>query len=146
MKQAIKANDATLAKHQKKNLELQKKLKEFAAMYNLIHNERNKNIGLIQTTSQRASETQEEMKILENEIEFLRTIILNEEREVQENKFKETNNNMICGSFQRVLTKVALTLQVMRQKKVQQKLVIGKLIRMFNQTVDSMMQLRRKRN
>lgn len=144
VKQAIKGKDVILAEHQRKNLELQKRLKEFAEMYNIIRSERNKYVGLIQTASQRASEMGEKIKILGNEIEILRTIALNKERQLQKSKLKEMNNNVIRDSLQRDLAKVALTLQEMRQKKEQQKLEIGRLTNMVNQTEDLMMQLRKK--
>lgn len=144
VKQAIKGKDVILAEHQRKNLELQKRLKEFAEMYNIIRSERNKYVGLIQTASQRASEMREKIKILGNEIEILRTIALNKERQLQKSKLKEMNNNVIRDSLQRDLAKVALTLQEMRQKKEQQKLEIGRLTNMVNQTEDLMMQLRKK--
>lgn len=40
-------------------------------MYNVIKNERNKCVNLIQTSTQRAGEMREKIKILHNEIEIL---------------------------------------------------------------------------
>ncbi|KAJ1161711.1 hypothetical protein NDU88_002192 [Pleurodeles waltl] len=142
--QTIKGKDVILAEHQRKNQELQKRLKEFAEMYNIIRSERNKYVALIQTAGQRAAEMQEKIKILGNEIEILRTNALNKERQLQKSKLKEVNNNVIRDSLQRDLAKVVLALHEMKQKKEQQKLEIGRLTNMVNQTEDIMMQLRKK--
>ena len=49
------------------------RLEDFAKLYDVIKNERNKCVNLIQTSTQRAAEMQEKIKILQNEIEILRT-------------------------------------------------------------------------
>lgn len=49
------------------------RLEDFAKLYDIIKNERNKCVNLIQTSTQRAAEMQEKIKILQNEIEILRT-------------------------------------------------------------------------
>ena len=56
------------------------RLEEFAKLYDIIKNERNKCVNLIQTSSQRAAEMQEKIKILQNEIEILRTAATAKER------------------------------------------------------------------
>jgi len=49
------------------------RLKDFAKMYNVIKNERNKCVNQIQICTQRAAEMKEKIKILGNETEILRT-------------------------------------------------------------------------
>jgi fructose-1,6-bisphosphatase len=44
-------------------------------MYDVIKNERNKCVNLIQTSTQKAAEMKEKIKILQNEIEILRTAV-----------------------------------------------------------------------
>ena len=56
------------------------RLREFAKMYNVIKNERNKCVNLIQTSTQRAGEMREKIKILHNEIEILQQSANNKER------------------------------------------------------------------
>lgn len=48
------------------------RLKEFAKLYDVIKNERNKCVNLIQTSTQKAAEMKEKIKMLQNEIEILR--------------------------------------------------------------------------
>ena len=56
------------------------RLTEFAKLYDVIKNERNKCVNLIQTSTQKASEMREKIKILQNETEILRTAVAQKER------------------------------------------------------------------
>ena len=49
------------------------RIREHAKMYDVIKNERNKCVNKIQICTQRAAEMREKIKILQNEIEILRT-------------------------------------------------------------------------
>lgn len=49
-------------------------------MYDVIKNERNKCVNLIQTSMQKASEMKEKIKILQNEIEILRTAVMQKDK------------------------------------------------------------------
>ena len=56
------------------------RLKDFAKLYDVIKNERNKCVNLIQTSTQKAAEMKEKIKILQNEIEILRTAVMQKDR------------------------------------------------------------------
>lgn len=60
--------------------EMQQRLKEFAKLYDVIKNERNKIVNLIQTSTQISAEMREKIKILANEMEILRTAVSQKER------------------------------------------------------------------
>lgn len=60
--------------------EMQTRLKEFAKLYDVIKNERNKIVNLIQTSTQISAEMREKIKILANEMEILRTAVSQKER------------------------------------------------------------------
>ena len=49
-------------------------------MYDVIKNERNKCVNLIQTSTQKAAEMKEKIKILHNEIEILRTAVMQKDK------------------------------------------------------------------
>ena len=55
-------------------------MKDFAKLYDVIKNERNKCVNLIQTSTQKAAEMREKIKILQNEIEILRTAVTQKDR------------------------------------------------------------------
>ena len=63
-----------------KNFSLCIRLKDFAKMYDIIKNERNKCVNQIQICTQRAAEMREKIKILNNEIEILRTSSVQKEK------------------------------------------------------------------
>ena len=56
------------------------RLKEFAKLYDVIKNERNKCVNLIQTSTQKSAEMKEKIKILHNEIEILRTAVMQKDK------------------------------------------------------------------
>ena len=56
------------------------RLKDFAKMYDVIKNERNKCVNLIQTSTQKAAEMKEKIKILHNEIEIIRTAVMQKDK------------------------------------------------------------------
>jgi len=59
---------------------MQQRLKEFAKLYDVIKNERNKIVNLIQKSTQTSAEMKEKIKILANEMEILRTAVSQKER------------------------------------------------------------------
>jgi len=56
------------------------RLREFAQLYDVIKNERNKCVSMIQQSSQKAAEVREKLKIFDNEMEILRTSIALKEK------------------------------------------------------------------
>jgi uncharacterized coiled-coil DUF342 family protein len=58
------------------------RLRDFAALYDIVKNERNKYVNQIQAITQRAAEMKEKIKILSNEIEILRHEIMSKDREL----------------------------------------------------------------
>ncbi|XP_068132313.1 coiled-coil domain-containing protein 146 [Hyperolius riggenbachi] len=142
--QEIKGRDLLIGEHKKKNQEVQKRLKEFAQMYDIIRNERNKCVSLIQVATQRAAELREKIKIYGNEIEILRTSVSNKDRQLQKASLKQTNNHMIRDSLHKDLSRVSLVLQEMKEKREQKKMEIGRLTNMINQIEENMVHLRKK--
>ena len=56
------------------------RLRDHAKHYEVIKTERNKMVNLIQTSTQKAAEMREKIKILQNEIEILRTAVAHKDR------------------------------------------------------------------
>ncbi|KAG9489979.1 hypothetical protein GDO78_005738, partial [Eleutherodactylus coqui] len=142
--QEIKGRDLIIGEHKKKNQEVQKRLKEFAKIYDIIRNERNKCVSLIQMATQRAAELREKLKIYGNEMEILRTNVTSKERQFQKAILKQTNNHMIRDSLQKDVSRLSLHLQEVKEKREQQKMEIGRLTNMINQAEQEMMGLRKK--
>ncbi|KAG2460072.1 CC146 protein, partial [Polypterus senegalus] len=140
----IKGKNLVIEEHKKKFQEVQARLKVFAKMYDIIKNERNKCVNLIQTASQRTAEMQEKCKILENEIEILRTKAVNKDRALQKIKLKHMNSHIMRDSLRNDISKVSRILHGMRDKREEQKMDIGKLTSLINQAEEDMVKLREK--
>ncbi|KAG8439966.1 hypothetical protein GDO86_005944 [Hymenochirus boettgeri] len=142
--QEVKGRDLIIGEHKKTNQEVQRRLKEFAKIYDIIRNERNKCVGLIQTATQRASELREKIKICANEMEILRNNVLNKDRQLQKLKLKESNNHMVRDSLQKDLSKIRVHLEELKETREQQKMQTGRLTNMINQAEEDMVQLSKR--
>lgn len=71
-KEQVKVKELILFDLTKKYTELNNRLKEFSALYDVVKNERNKYVNLMQSSSQALAEMKEKLKILINEVEILR--------------------------------------------------------------------------
>ena len=80
--QDLKTKIIQIGDHMKKHSEVQLRLKDFATLYDVIKNERNKCVNQIQASTQKAAEMREKIKILQNEVEILRTAAYQKERSV----------------------------------------------------------------
>ncbi|KAJ3024068.1 hypothetical protein HKX48_007248 [Thoreauomyces humboldtii] len=82
IKDDVTIKEAALVDASKRCQEAVVRLKEFATLYDVVKNERNKYLNQIQATTQRAAEMKEKIKILLNEIEILRHEIMHKDREL----------------------------------------------------------------
>ncbi|KAH9508117.1 hypothetical protein Btru_054756 [Bulinus truncatus] len=140
----LKTRQLQIQDHQKKYQEMQIKLKEFAKLYDVIKNERNKCVSLIQTSSQKAAEMKEKIKILNNEIEILRTAVMQKDKDLQKYRLKRMNAIVMRDSLRNELTKQQRTEEEMLEKREQQRVDLSKLNLMINQGEEQMIKLRKR--
>ncbi|XP_033110097.1 coiled-coil domain-containing protein 146-like [Anneissia japonica] len=140
----LKAKDLAIIDNRKKHLEMMIRLKDFAKMYDVIKNERNKCVNLIQASTQKAAEMREKIKILQNEIEILRTACNAKERQFQKAKLKHVNAVVIRDQLRNDLAKHQRIEEEMREKREQQRMDIAKLNLMINQAEEQMVKLRKR--
>uniref|UniRef100_F6ZCC7 Cilia- and flagella-associated protein 58 central coiled coil domain-containing protein n=1 Tax=Ciona intestinalis TaxID=7719 RepID=F6ZCC7_CIOIN len=142
--QELKSKQLVINDHKKKNIEVQVRLQEFAKLYDVIKNERNKCVNQIQACTQKSAEMKEKIKILANEIEILRTTVTNIERNLQKARLKKMNSLVVRDSLRNERSK-ALSLEAeLIEKREQLKMQIGKLNTLNNQAEEGMVQLRKK--
>ena len=96
------------------------RLEDFAKLYDIIKNERNKCVNLIQTSTQRAAEMQEKIKILQNEIEILRTAAAAKDRQLQKAKLKHSNAVVIRDSLRNEVSKQQISAEELKEQMEQQ--------------------------
>ncbi|XP_043353474.1 coiled-coil domain-containing protein 146 isoform X3 [Dermochelys coriacea] len=140
----IKTKELEIREYKKKKKVIQRQLKGFAKMYDLIRNERNKCVNLVQTARQKTTEIKERAKMLENEMEILRSNVIIKERKLQKNLLKHSNNIAIKDSIQSDVCKILATLQEMKEKREQQLLDVDRLTNMLTHIEEEMVQLRKK--
>ncbi|XP_070559070.1 coiled-coil domain-containing protein 146-like [Ptychodera flava] len=140
----LKTKDLAILDNKKKYKEMTVKLKDFAKMYDVIKNERNKCVNLIQTSTQKAAEMREKIKILQNEIEILRTSSNAKERQLQKAKLKHVNAVVIRDQLRNELAKQQRIEAEMKEKREQQRMDIHKLNQMINQAEEQMVKLRKR--
>lgn len=85
--------------------DVQLKLEDFAKLYNVIQMERNKCANLINAVTHKGSEMREKIRILNNEIEILRTNLTTKEKYVQKQRSKLAEIMSIRDSLQSEISK-----------------------------------------
>jgi len=67
----LRQRDLVLQDHKKRCFEVQGQQDDFAKLYDVIKNEKNKYVHLIQASTQKAAELREKLRVLANEVEIL---------------------------------------------------------------------------
>ncbi|XP_069141238.1 coiled-coil domain-containing protein 146-like [Argopecten irradians] len=140
----LKTKELQIQDHHKKHQEMQIKLKEFAKLYELIKNERNKCVNLIQTSTQKAAEMKEKIKILQNEMEILRTAVMQKDRELQKHRLKHMNSIVMRDSLRNEVAKQTNIYNDMKATVEQQKMDLNKLNNMMNAGEEESTRLRNR--
>ncbi|XP_012602645.1 coiled-coil domain-containing protein 146 [Microcebus murinus] len=140
----IKSKDLEITIHKKKKREIYRRLREFAKLYDVVQNERNKFVNLLHKAHQKVNEIKERHKMSLNELEILRNSAVIEERKLQNFMLKHTNNVTIRESIQNDVYKIASKLQEMRDRKEVQLSNIDRLASTITEIEDEMVHLRKK--
>ncbi|KAJ3123150.1 hypothetical protein HK098_002149 [Nowakowskiella sp. JEL0407] len=120
------------------------RLRDFATLYDVVKNERNKYMNQIQATLQRAAEMKEKIKILSNEIEILRHEIMNKDRELSKKRQENTAKYALRDSAKNEANKL-LALYRERREQIEQHLSkIETLNTLINAAEDDMVFLKNR--
>ncbi|XP_063998612.1 coiled-coil domain-containing protein 146 isoform X2 [Pogoniulus pusillus] len=115
----IKRKDLEIRDYKRRKRDIQKQLQGFAKMYDIIQKERNKCIHLVHAGQHKASEIRTQIKLLGNEMEKLRNIVLTKKRKLQKLHLKNKNSAAITDSFKSDCCKIVQTIHEMKEKKQQ---------------------------
>ncbi|PFX31256.1 coiled-coil domain-containing protein 146-like [Stylophora pistillata] len=140
----LKTKNLSIQDSAKKYAEMQHRLADFAKLYDVIKNERNKCVNLIQTSTQKAAEMRDKIKILQNEIEILRSKVNAKDRVLQKARLKRNNAVVIRDSLRNEMSKRSKTEEENRDKREQLRLDIAKLNDLINKAEENMVQLRKR--
>ncbi|XP_077194180.1 coiled-coil domain-containing protein 146 isoform X2 [Paroedura picta] len=140
----IKTKDFEIREYKKKQKEIQRQMKEFAKMYDVIRHERNKLVNLVHTAHQKTAEMKERLKMLDNEREILRNNAVIKERKLHKCQLKHINNIAVKDSIQSDVCKIFAMLQEMKEKREQQLMDVERLTNTLTRVEDEMVQLWKK--
>ncbi|XP_039219768.1 coiled-coil domain-containing protein 146 isoform X1 [Crotalus tigris] len=139
----IKTKDFEIREHTKKQREIQRQMREFAKLYDVVRHERNKLVNLVHCARQKTNEMKDKVKMLDNEMEILRNNAVIKERKLQKYQMKYANNVAIKDSIQSDVCKVCQNLQEMKEKREQQLMDVERLTNTLTHIEEEMVQLRK---
>ncbi|XP_068023433.1 coiled-coil domain-containing protein 146 isoform X2 [Melanerpes formicivorus] len=136
----IKRKDLEIRDYKMRKREIQKQLQGFAKMCDAIQKERNKCINLVHAYQHKASEIRNQIKLLGNEMENLRSIVLTKERKLQKLHLKNKNNAAIIDSLKSDCGKIVQIMHEMKEKEQQQCLELEKFTSVVTHIEDEIVQ------
>ncbi|XP_033845165.1 coiled-coil domain-containing protein 146 [Periophthalmus magnuspinnatus] len=143
MEQELKEKELIIMDYNKLNTMLQRRISEYRKLCDMIMEERNKYIRLKQTTSQTITELKEQFKVLENETEIQRTIVINKDRLVTKARMKISHSCKVRDKLRNDISKVAWKLQQFKQEFDDNKLELVKLTQSINLQEKALLELRK---
>eukprot|EP01001_Neometanema_parovale_P004645 NODE_166_length_3074_cov_85.501864_g153_i0.p1 GENE.NODE_166_length_3074_cov_85.501864_g153_i0~~NODE_166_length_3074_cov_85.501864_g153_i0.p1 ORF type:complete len:935 (+),score=319.38 NODE_166_length_3074_cov_85.501864_g153_i0:91-2895(+) len=140
----LKVKEVIIKELQKRNTELLSRLQQLTEMYSGVKRERSNKAALIQSASQAMSETQEKIKILENELEVLRRESLLKDKLLVKLRRDLHDERTNCENL-RVESNKLYTNYKQKKKSIQEQCSqINKLNTVINVTEEEMLQLKKK--
>ncbi|KAI8808274.1 hypothetical protein BJ742DRAFT_772272 [Cladochytrium replicatum] len=144
IKEDLSVKDIAISDSRKRCEESATRLKEFATLYDVVKNERNKYLNQIQATQQRAAEFKEKIKILSNEKEILRHEITNKERELGRKRQENVASYALRDSAKNDANKLLATYRDRRDQIEQYLSRIETLNTHINAAEDDMLALKHR--
>ena len=126
-KEELKTKTMIEEDHKKKKREMEIKLADYAKVYDLVKNERQKCITTIQASTQKAAEMREKIKILENEIEILRSTVQTKEKQLAKARLQRINAIVQRDTLRNEVTKLKRQNAYDKEVEKQQKRDIAKM-------------------
>ncbi|OAF67548.1 Coiled-coil domain-containing protein [Intoshia linei] len=139
----LKQKELIIKEMKKKYVLLHERLEDFAKIYYLIKNERNKCVTSIQISLQKNSELSEKIKIFHNEIEILRNNSNKKENGLHKKRMKISSDILIRDNVQMDLSKNLSLEDKLIEEREQQRLKISRLNQMINLSEEYMINQRK---
>lgn len=140
----LKVKEVVVKELQKRNHELLGRLQQLTEMYSGVKRERSNKAALIQSASQAMSETQEKIKILENELEVLRRESLLKDKLLVKLRRELHDERTNCENLRVESNKLYSGYKLKKKAISEQCSQITKLNTVINVTEDEMLQLKKK--
>ncbi|KAM4615636.1 coiled-coil domain-containing protein 146 [Polymixia lowei] len=132
IKQELRAKDLTILERKKVNTVLQHRLSQYAKMYDIIREEKNKYVSLKHIASQRIEEMTEEFNIRDNEAEILHTAAIKKDRMLTKARLKLFHSRKLRDSLRNDISKVAWKLLELGHQCEEHQLEVAKVTHMID--------------
>ncbi|KAM9327651.1 coiled-coil domain-containing protein 146 [Pholidichthys leucotaenia] len=133
IQEELREKDLIIMDHNKINRILQRRILQYANLCDMIIEEKNKYISLKEITSQTITELTEQMKVLENEMEIQRTIVVNKDRSFTKAHMKISNTSKTWDRLRNDISKVGWKQCQLNQEFEDNKLELMRLTQMISQ-------------
>eukprot|EP00755_Sulcionema_specki_P007955 Sspe_Gene.39614::Locus_19105_Transcript_1_3_Confidence_0.429_Length_3005::g.39614::m.39614 len=143
-KDELKVKMVVIKELQKRNSELKTRLDHLTDIYSVVKRERSNKAAMIQSASQAMSETQEKIKILENELEVLRRESQNKDKDLIKVRRELHDEKTNCENLRVESNKKANEHKEKKKQIAEQCTQITKLNTVINQTEEEMLMLKKK--
>uniref|UniRef100_U3K783 Coiled-coil domain containing 146 n=1 Tax=Ficedula albicollis TaxID=59894 RepID=U3K783_FICAL len=137
----LKRKDRELIICKKMKKEMQKELQGFARMFDFMQIEKEKCMQLMRIAQWKARETENRVKLLENNIENLRNAVITRERKLQEEYLKIKKNERTKALIKKDCNKIAQ--EMLEHKEKEKDLNIDRLTTAATQMEEEILQLRK---
>ncbi|CAK6949912.1 coiled-coil domain-containing protein 146 [Scomber scombrus] len=132
IQQELRQKALIIMDHNKLNAMLQRRLLQYCQLCDMITEEKNKYVKLKQISSQTITELTEQVKVLENETEIQRSIVINKDRSLTKAHMKISNSCKTRDRLCNDISKVAWKHRQISQEYEDNKLELIKLTQMSN--------------
>ncbi|KAK5849294.1 hypothetical protein PBY51_008945 [Eleginops maclovinus] len=139
----LREKDLIIMDHKKLNSTLQRRVLQYCKLCSMITEERNKYVTLKQIASQTIAELTEQIKVLENETEIQRSIVINKERSLTKARMRLSNSSKIRDKLKNDISKVAWKHRQITQEHDDDKLELMKLTEMVNLQEQALLDINR---
>ena len=139
----IKVKDVVLKELKKRHDELSNKLTSLMEMFQTVKRERSQKAAQIQSASQRMSEMQEKIKILDNELEVLRRESLVKDQELLKKRRESHELRQTCKNLRVEINKAQDKLATSESTELDLKNRMRKLNTVITTTEDEMLELKK---
>eukprot|EP00672_Neobodo_designis_P028002 CAMPEP_0174833864 /NCGR_PEP_ID=MMETSP1114-20130205/4494_1 /TAXON_ID=312471 /ORGANISM="Neobodo designis, Strain CCAP 1951/1" /LENGTH=958 /DNA_ID=CAMNT_0016067763 /DNA_START=28 /DNA_END=2904 /DNA_ORIENTATION=+ len=138
----LKVKEVVLLEFNKRLEDLVSRLNGIVDHWHRVKRERSAKAQLIQTNSQTMSETQEKIKILENELEVLRRESLIKDQDLKRKEREQHEQEQLCKNLQVEKNRWAKKHEAARHKEEDLKRQMSKLNSVITSTEDEMLRLK----
>lgn len=139
----LKVKDIYIQDLTKKKSDVQTKCKHYEKLYDVTKNERNKNVNLIQATSQGLAEWKEKIKILQNEVDILSSEVIAKDVKLAKSRLAHQGEITTRDNNRAEVNKQLVDYRKAREAVEQQLVEIDKLNAIINTIERDMLRLKR---